>query len=547
MHQCVRKIVAKYLRPCLIVLLLAVSVNNFAYSTPVCGDADGDGAITILDALFASQLGVGIQRAVGPSYCMADIDDSGTFTVLDSLFIAQQSVGFQRTFQCSQECTQCLEACSGRCSSSHDCMFGYLLSTSSPITATQYSEIVDFIFDSQDRMYVLGKFWGNLIVGGQVVQSAPSLSVFITRLDANNNHEWSRSFPITGTIVAMYKPSRLAFDNSGNLISTISLTGTLNIDGFSYYLSRRSTFLAKFNQDTGQTIWRAPLDGWGEPSLAVDQAGNIFLGATFNSAAQVGSSWIFSAGFSDILLAKFDTNGNIITWNQFGGNYSEDSVTSLAVDNATNEVVIAGEIDTHIAASGFSFGGETIGTSSQNFLVKFNNDLNHLWTLPLETNFHPTQIQFDHESKIVTVGWFRNEITLGGEHIIPVPDRINGFVAKFNDTGSTVWVLPLLANSEGGVYETNDLKRLQIDEDGNIILTGEFFGGININGFITQTIAPDRDKFITKIDKRGFYLWVNTHSTSQTDTDYGLSMNGNAAVTATFDIYSQNVFEKYSF
>lgn len=536
-----------YLRLLFFIPLLFVSISNFAYSTPICGDADGDGVITILDALTAAQLSVGNPGYLTPSYCLADIDNSGTFTIIDSLRIAQQAIGYQGSFQCQQECLDCLVSCPGRCSSTQDCMFGYLLSSSSPITSTQYLEIFDFIIDTQGRTYILGKFWGNLLVNGQIVQSAPSLSAFIARLDANYNHEWSRSFPITGTIVALYKPSSLAFDSSGNLISAISLLGTINIDGTSYYLSRRSTLLAKFNKDSGQTVWRVPLDGWGEPAFALDQQGNIFLGATFNSAAQVGSGWIYSTGFNDLLVAKLDTNGNLITWNQYGGSRSEDNITALAVDNSTNSVVISGGIVTHTAASGFSFGGDTLGLWSQNFIVKFNNNLTHEWTLPLQTNFHPTQIQFDQESKIISAGWFQNDFTLGGRHIVPIPDRINGFVAKFNYTGSPVWILPILTNSFGGVYETNDFKRLQIDDDGNIILTGEFFGYINIDGFIAQTLAPDRDKFITKIDKRGFYLWANTISTPQQDSDYGVAMRGNNATSLTFDAYSQYVFEKYSF
>ena len=82
-----------------ILALLALSSLCFA----VCGDCDGDGSVTVLDALEASRQASGITTAtvscdVAPP--VAQEGDIPVVDILDALLIAQAAVGMPVVLVC---------------------------------------------------------------------------------------------------------------------------------------------------------------------------------------------------------------------------------------------------------------------------------------------------------------------------------------------------------------------------------------------------------------------------------------------------------------
>jgi hypothetical protein len=65
----------------------------------VCGDANGDGVVTIVDALFISQLTVDL-RSTLPCPNVADMDGDGSVTIVDALFISQYTVNLRTSLSC---------------------------------------------------------------------------------------------------------------------------------------------------------------------------------------------------------------------------------------------------------------------------------------------------------------------------------------------------------------------------------------------------------------------------------------------------------------
>ena len=64
-------------------------------ATPVVipGDIDGDGSVTMLDALLAARAAVGITTLTGSAFQAADVDHDGIISMLDVLLIARIAVG----------------------------------------------------------------------------------------------------------------------------------------------------------------------------------------------------------------------------------------------------------------------------------------------------------------------------------------------------------------------------------------------------------------------------------------------------------------------
>ena len=57
------------------------------------GDIDGDGHVTMLDALMAARAAVGITSLTGAAFTAADVNHDGFITMLDVLLIARMAVG----------------------------------------------------------------------------------------------------------------------------------------------------------------------------------------------------------------------------------------------------------------------------------------------------------------------------------------------------------------------------------------------------------------------------------------------------------------------
>jgi hypothetical protein len=64
----------------------------------VCGDANGDGAVDIVDALLVAKCYIG--GGTCPSATVADVNCSGTVDIIDALKIAQYSVGLVSALNC---------------------------------------------------------------------------------------------------------------------------------------------------------------------------------------------------------------------------------------------------------------------------------------------------------------------------------------------------------------------------------------------------------------------------------------------------------------
>ncbi len=68
----------------------------FTISSVIKGDVNGDGQVTIVDALFVAQYTVGMKTLSASQLAAADVNGDGQVTVVDALFIAQYTVGLRQ-------------------------------------------------------------------------------------------------------------------------------------------------------------------------------------------------------------------------------------------------------------------------------------------------------------------------------------------------------------------------------------------------------------------------------------------------------------------
>jgi hypothetical protein len=198
--------------------------------------------------------------------------------------------------------------------------------------------------DSYGNSYIAGQFEGNRLIIDTDTLYNTGASVFlddicIIKFDLDGNVLWAKS----ALGINIDRAQSVSVDALGNIIVTgffssptvifdsITLTNTLYND---------DVFLTKYDVD-GNDIWAKSSKG-GSNEIAtssfLDAFGNSYIAGCFRSDSITFDNITLSntsSGHTDIFLAKFDVNGNVI-WVKGGGGMSNDETNSIKIDALGN-------------------------------------------------------------------------------------------------------------------------------------------------------------------------------------------------------------------
>jgi hypothetical protein len=348
----------------------------------------------------------------------------------------------------------------------------------------------DVAVDSAGNSYVAGFTWGTL--DGQTNYGLSDM--ILIKYNHSGNLVWQRQLGSDGTDEGY----SVAVDVNDNIYvtggSVGSFDGQVN-NGFS------DIFLVKYLPD-GTKVWSREVGspgtdiGWG---VATDSSGNIYVTGETNDNFDVFTS----SGVKDIVLVKYDTDGNKL-WSYQWGTTSDDIGNNVFVNN--NSIYVTGEtfgdLDGNLNAGG-----------SDIFLAKFNSSGNQVWTAQTGTDSddYGQGLASDSSGNIYLTGY-----TLGGlnGNVNPGPlASSDAVLLKFTPSGALSWT------KQFGTVDDDRGQDVALDSQDNIYLAGYTMG--SLTGY---TNAGDEDIFLSKFDSSGSQLWTRQMGTSLNDLSGGLSM-----------------------
>jgi hypothetical protein len=343
--------------------------------------------------------------------------------------------------------------------------------------------------DAAGDVYVTGTFISFLSLDAYLLFNNGLEDVFVAKFRASDGYTLlAGSFGNAGSDAGL----SIAVDESDGLLvagffsDTVYFGGAPLVSAGSY-----DVFLAKYSAATGAHQWSQRFGGASTEaanSVAVDAAGNVFLGGHFMGSANFGGAPLVSAGDQDVFLAKYDSGGTH-QWSQRFGGTGDQSASSLAVDDSGGLVVTGHFYNT------VDFGGGPLSNAGQSdiFVTKHNSAGAHQWS----QRFGSTDVDWgktlavDAYGTVVVTGSFNGTVSFGGSPLVSAGyDDV--FVAAYDSNGAH------RRSARFGGTSTDYGIAVATDPAGSIVMTSNFVGTANFGGAWFTSAAGTQDIVLAK-------------------------------------------------
>jgi hypothetical protein len=356
-----------------------------------------------------------------------------------------------------------------------------------------------FCIDQNNNIYVADLYWSDTCyTNGDTVHANGASDFFIAKYDDSGNEIWVKNFGgFNATVMQGEGIGSIVYDSISNTINfSGSFYGSCNFDSFSLVGSGGSdAYIAQMDLN-GNIIWVEKFGGPGDdgcPAMNVDETGNIYAELVLSNGVFIDSVLVPSG----IYLAKFDTNGNR-KWkakkiNPGGSSFGYDGFF-LRIKVKNGNIFAIGQsfvqsltIDTVSCTIQFPNGQSLIACFDTNGTAK--------WIKPCGGELNSARdLTLDNDCNIYFTGYFDQVAIFENDTLHNAVQDL--FLAKYDSSGSKIWVLQIFASSgAGGTGICNVV-------DGGIYLTGLFLGSASFGSF-NVTSTANGDMCLARYDENG--------------------------------------------
>ena len=310
----------------------------------------------------------------------------------------------------------------------------------------------------------------------------------------------------------------------------VTFTATGNTDAFIATYSGQGNFL-----------WATATDGsnaeyWN--GVGHDSQGNVYVTGSYRGTPDFdggpGTASHTSAGQSDLVLAKYDGNGNYL-WSRSIGGSSHEAGIRLMVGEA-GDLYFGGQysnvvdFDPGVGVSNLSSGGSVTG-----FVARFTQNGTFIWANSLGggNNGVCMGLYIGPRGGIHVGGYFSNTFDFDpgpGSAVIAPTTNWSLFVGTYDSTGAYGWVRSSL-DRQGG---NDDAMGVAQDGQGNIYTTGRFRGEVDFDplgsGFMVNTQSSHADVYLAKHGGNGVLKWARNFGGPEADVGEAVQLDGTGGV-----------------
>ena len=349
------------------------------------------------------------------------------------------------------------------------------------------------VTDAAGDVYLTGHFRGVGTFGTTNLVSHGAEDLFLAKLDASGRWLWTSTAGGTNTDEAR----SVAIDGAGNCYVTGVFFGSAGF-GTNVVTSRGQMDVVVAKADAGgEWLWARSFGGASfdeSRGMAVTASGECYVTGYFNGTAEFPGTNLVSRGGSDIFVAKFGTNGDLL-WAQQAGGTDADEGHAVVLDAAGNLHLTGGFagtaniFGTNVSAQGFA-------GSMDVFLVKLDADGQLIWFRRGTGSSHDAgnAIGLDAEGDVYVGGLFVGSASFGSQRLTSTSGQADVFFVKYNRHGDFLWAF----QAGGPAYMSGN--GLGVDSEGSAYGTGFYRSGTSVGGISLTNSSFARDAFIVRVD-----------------------------------------------
>lgn len=370
----------------------------------------------------------------------------------------------------------------------------------------------------------VGAFTGTLVLDPlDPITAIDETDGFLVKLDASGIPQWQRVLAGPGDQLI----SSAALDTAGNIFIAGRLSDITDFGDGCPVLSA-GMFVAQLDP-MGRCRWSRQYSQGGTPTPFVTKhpsADEIVVAGTTWSSLDIGGQTLFHKGGADVFAAKLDaTNGDTI-WAKIYGDATDQRCNDIAID-ANGSIFITGDFTgtLDLAESGGADALASFDTSKDAYLAKIQPDGALSWSKQYGQAADQTgwAVVIDSLNNPVIIGTFTGSVSMGaGTPTLssagyPASTKPDLFVAKVNSGGVGIWA------KRFGDTEAEFPGQAAIDDDGNIIIGGVFFGEPAFGG--PSLVNPDVSAgFLVKLTTDGEHIWSRGFGDSESTQVFNLAV-----------------------
>jgi len=318
----------------------------------------------------------------------------------------------------------------------------------------------------------------------------------------------------------------LTIDADGNTLITGEFSDTATLGEAELTANGALDLVVAKLDPLGRLIWAKSFGGKKIDrgyAVAVDKAGNSHLTGHFQSETIVfGDTVLTNRGDYDVFVAKLDVNGKPL-WAKSAGGTAYDFGHGIGVD-PKGGILISGMI----RGNGDFGSGPSAATSGMGpFVARYSaaGALEWTWQMQGKGSGSGHELCIDQDGNAYLGGFFAGNGKLG-THSVKTTKSRDLFAAKLSRYGEFQWVFQAGGASDGLV------SGMATDHRGNLFIGGMFKATAQF-GKLSYTSAGDNDFYVAKLNASGRPDWAVHAGGPSIDYGLGLAVDENGDVLLT--------------
>jgi hypothetical protein len=392
----------------------------------------------------------------------------------------------------------------------------------------QYTQVMRSVaVDSQKNVYSAGDFQGVVSFGGEaLVASGDKADIVIAKHDRHGNPVWSKRFGDSSNQFA----AKLVVDSDDNIVFVGRVYGHTNFGGAELGAAGSGDIVvAKFDSD-GDHLW-SKIFGGKDPEraerIAIAKDGDVILTGTFTSKVDFGDGPFVSEGQRDAFVLRLDADTGAHVFSRQIGGSGDDYGFGVDVGD-DGEIVIAGRFEKSIKLGGSlsSEGGTDMYVAS--LTAGGSVDWKRRFGGSGNEEVHDLVVLPD-SGDIVLLGAMSGSVNFGPGKLTSEGAR-DIFVLGLESDGSALWSDNYGDEKDqfGLSNEENTWMTLATDGDGNVYFGGMLSGELDFGWF--ELKAGSTDMFYVALGDDGTPLWGNRYGSIDADLALDLAISSDGHV-----------------